>query len=877
MLRGLLSFCRNLLRKTSVEADLHEEINSTVEILTEEKMRENLPRPEARRRALLELGGPEQVKERIREARAGTMVEQWLQDIRHGFRTLGRSPGFTVVAVATLALGIGINTAVFTIVNGVLLRPMPFPQPERLFLVAYTPQNGPFDNGPCLLDRDYLEFRREDRVFEQIASFAGGSANLSGAGDPANIPAARVTPDFFTVLRVNPSIGRDFLAGEDQPGHDHVALISDSLWRNRLAADPSALGKVIKLDGDDYSIIGIMPIGFRFPSNAEVWRPLATRIDPHASMMRPVIGRLKAGVPPRAAQAELDAFTRRFPSIPGEDRTAWRARILPVKEMLVEKIRPSLLVFTVAVGFVLLIACANVGNLMLARAAGRQPEIALRIALGAGRWRLVRQLFTESLLVSFAGGTAGVLLALWGVQPLLSLAPDGTIPRTEMIRMDGWVLAFTMCMSLATGMIFGLVPAFQTAGRGLREAVNRGGRTFTGRHESLRGALVIAEIALALVLLAGAGLMLRSFLRLRAVDPGFRAENVLTATVDLPDSIYRTASQMQAFHEQALSNLSVMPGVLAAGAVNWEPLGGNLVKGDFQIEGGRQLPSGYMVDKPCVSPGYVSAMGIRLLSGRDFTERDDASAPGVVIISRSVARDLWPGEDPIGKRISMEEHPKSKDWLTIIGVVDDVKQMSLSLKSDAAMYQPYRQVARPFFLSHMTFVVHTAYDPQTIASAMRAAFRKVDKNLPVQSIVTMQGLIAETTAEPRFRTRVLGLFAVLALSLALVGIYGVMAYTVVQRRHEIGIRMALGARSGDVLGMILRRTLLLAVAGIAIGSAGALALTRVLAKFLFEVSPGDPSTFVAVALLLCSAALGAALIPARRATRIDPMLTLRYE
>jgi predicted permease len=794
-----------------------------------------------------------------------------MQDIRYAARMLRRNPGFTAVAVLALALGIGANTAMFTMVNGVLLRPMPFAEPDRLFLVSYPLQHGPFDFGPALSDGDYLEFRRHDQSFEGIASFGQNSVSLTGAGDPVLLSAATVTPDFFQVLRVNPAIGRRFLAQEDQPGRDHVVLLNDKLWRNRFGADRGIVGRSIKLDGIDHTVIGVMATRFNFPHDAEVWMPLNIHVDPHNSFMRPVIGRLKPGVSPRQAQAELETFAF---LAPGEHRRDRLAQILPLKELLVRNVRESLLIFAGAVGFILLIACANVANLLLARAAGRQQEMAVRTALGAGRWRLMRQLLTESTLVSLAGGATGLLLALWGVPALLALAPEGQIPRIELVRIDGWVLAFTFGVSALTGIVFGLAPAFQATRRELRESLSLGGRTLTGSHEGLRSALVIAEIALALVLLTGAGLMLKSFLRLRAVDPGFRPENVLTMTVELPDAVYQAPLQMQAFHQRMLARLSNLPGVLVAGAVNSSPLGGNLTRGDFQLEGGRH---GYTVDKPCVSPAYFRTMGIRLLSGRDFTERDNATAPGVVIVSQSVARRLWPGEDAIGKRVSEEDHPKPEDWLTIVGVVDDIRQTGLAKGPDPALYYPYLQVNRSFWLSRMSFAVRTASSPLRLATAMRAALREVDRDLPVERLATMQDLILADAAEPRFQTRLFGAFSLLALTLSAVGIYGVLAYSVTQRTHEIGIRMALGAERRDVVDMVLRRTLILAAAGVLLGTAGALAVTRVLARFLFEVRPTDPATFAAVAALLGCVALFAGLVPARRASRVDPAEALRYE
>ena len=800
-----------------------------------------------------------------------------IQDVRYAVRTLSRKPGFAAVAIIALGLGIGANTAVFTVLNGVLLRPLPFPSPQRLFLISFANQHGPFRTEPGLTDHDYLQFRREDRLFEHVAAFSGHSVSLTGAGDPLRVPGASVTADFFAVLRVQPAIGRIFLADEDQPGRDHVALLSDKLWRNRFGGQSWILGRRIKLDGENFAVIGVMPSGFKFPYDAEIWTPLNVHLDPHNSFMWPVVGRLRPAASPQQAQTELDTLAPRFFLPPDEKRGDWLAKILPLKELLVSDIRNSLWVFAGAVAFVLLIACVNVANLLLARAAGRAQEMALRTALGAGRWRLIRQLLVESTLLSIAGGAAGILLAVWGVPALLALAPEGKIPRLDQVHIDAWVLAFTTLVTVATGMAFGLAPALQATRRELRESLSQGARTFTSRHEGLRSTLVVSEIALALVLVTGAGLMLKGFLRLRAVNPGFRADNVLTMTVELPDAVYQTASQIQDFHRRMLDRLSGLPGVVAAGAVNWSPLGGLLTMGDFQLEGGRKLPRGFMADKLCVSPAYFQTMGIRLTSGRPFNGRDRADAPGVVIVSQSVARTVWPGEDPTGKRISEEEDPKPGDWLTIVGVVDDIRQTSLADHPHSALYFPYTQVGKAGWLGNMTFAVRTPSNPQQLAGAMRAALHAVDPDQPVVAMSTMQERIETSTAEPRFQARLLGAFSLLALVLSAVGIYGVLAYQVAQRTQEIGIRMALGAEKRNVLGMVLRRTLVLAGAGIALGIAGALAVTRVLTNFLFEVTPTDPATFAAVAALLGCVALLSGLIPARRATKVDPMVALRYE
>jgi putative ABC transport system permease protein len=618
-----------------------------------------------------------------------------------------------------------------------------------------------------------------------------------------------------------------------------------------------------------------MPPGFDFPNDTQAWLPQTIRFDPHMTLLFPALGRLRPGVTLAQARGEFDAFVRHLDE-PGREGK-WMSGILPLKELLVADIRRPLEIFAAAVVLVLLIACANVANFLLARASGRRREIAVRAALGATRTRLIRQLLTESTLVSIAGGAGGILFARWGVPALLALAPQGTIPRADMIRIDARVMAFALGVSLLTGIIFGLAPALRLTRRSFQGSLLPGSRAFSAGQERLRSTLVVAEIALALVLLAGAGLMLKSFMRLRAVDPGFRPDHVITLTVDLPDAAYPTAEKLRAFHQQMLSRLSGLPGVVAAGAVNWRPLGDALIRGDFQVEAGLPVPEDFNPDKPAVSPGYFTAMRIRLLRGRDFSAHDGATDARVAIVSRTVAKFLSGSEDAIGRRVTLQDHPAFEDWLTVVGVVDDVKQDGPGQSAHAAIYQPYFQVGRSFFLSHMTFVIRTESDPLRLAPAIRGVLRDVDRNQPAQSIATMGDVMRAATAEPGFHAWLLSLFAALALTLALGGIYGVLAYSVAQRTQEIGVRMALGAGRATVVWMVLRRTLALTALGVALGTAGALAATRVLTTFLFEIKPDDPTTFVAVAVVIAATALIASAVPARRATRVDPLLALRHE
>ncbi|MEN3339998.1 MAG: hypothetical protein V7647_3674 [Acidobacteriota bacterium] len=860
---------RSLFRRDSVDSELDEELQFHLDTLTEEHVARGLSRDDARLAARRAMHGLEQRKEECRDARRVRLIEDLIADLRYGARTLLRNRGFAAAAIGTLGLGIGATIAVFTVVDGVLLRPMPFPQPDRLFLVTHT-QPGPFMSGPALSDRDYLAFKSGDRMFEHLAAFSSRSATMRGGGDPAVVPIAGVTTEFFAALRVVPAIGHTF-----DDGHDDVVLLSDALWRGRFAADGAIVNRVISIDGVRRAIVGVMPSGFDFPNGAQAWIPQTIRSDPHMSLMVPVLGRLKTGVTAEQARAELDAFTQHVEEPAGG---TWVSGILPLKELLVADARRPLGIFSASVVFVLLITCANVASLLLARASGRQREMGVRAALGASRHRLIRQLLTESSLVSLAGGASGVVLARWAVPALLALAPEGNIPRIETVRIDARVLIFAVGLSLVTGLLVGIAPALRMTRRRFHGSLVPSSRTFYAGQERLRAMLVTTEIALAVTLLVGAGLVLKSFLRLQAVDPGFRADHVITLTVDLPDTDYPTAQKLHAFHQQTLARLSGLPEVVAAGAINWRPLDAVLIRGDFQVEGGPTVPNGFNPDKPAVSPGYFGAMGIRLLRGRDFAAGDNASSPGVAIVSRSVARFLsGSDENAIGRRVTLQDHPTPEDWLTVVGVVDDVKQWGPGQAFHAAIYQPYLQVSRPFFLSHMSFVIRTTSDPLRLAPAIRRVLREVDSNQPPQSILPMTTVLSAATAEPAFHARLLGIFACLALILAAVGIYGVVAYTVSQRTQEIGVRMALGAGPGAVVWMVLRRTLFLSAAGVALGACGALAARRILAGLLFELTPTDPATFSAVASIIFLVALAAAVVPASRAARIGPVIALRHD
>ncbi len=798
------------------------------------------------------------------------------QDIRFAVRTLWKAPTFTAVAILALALGIGANSAIFTVVNAVVLRPLPFPDAQRL-CVIYTSRPGGLSRYGSVTDAAFLEFRKQNTSLENVAAIGVGATSLTGIGEPTPVKGQAVSTGFWPALGVSAAIGRTFLPEEETEQRSGVVVLSDSLWRSHFGAERSILGKLVKLDGVSRTIIGVMPPGFAYPAGSELWTPLVITISPGTQWAYGAIGRLKPGVSMERASAEAQTILERANLASRYPTKNLTGGATSLQELVVWKIRPSLWILLGAVGFILLIACANVANLLLARGAGRRQEVAVRASLGASRARLIRQLLTESSLLAICGGALGLLVALWTVPILIRLTPPGVIPRLSEVNINSQVLAFTLLLSLGTSLLFGIAPAIQLSKARLAEFLKQGEGRVTGG-QRLRGVLVVGEIALSLILLIGAGLMIKSFVRLRSVNPGFNPENVLVMTVNLPSSEPRTTPQLVAYHQQALEKFAAMPGVNAAGAINWLPLDQALIRGDFYAEGMPRKATAFNVSKPGVTPDYFRAMGIQLLRGRVFDEHDTEAVPGVAIVAQSVARKVWGGEDPIGKRITLEDRPKPSDWLTVVGVVDDVKQKNLAEKAPIpAVYQPITQVKRPGFLMHMAYVVRTNGNPSLIAGLMRTRFREQDREQPIQLIAPMDDLINATTAEPRFYSRMLGSFSALALLLASLGIYGVMAYSVTQRTREIGIRVALGARSGDIFRSVIVRSAALVSAGVAIGLAGAFGVTRVLQNLLFEVKPTDAATFAAVSLLLILVALAASFVPARRATAVDPLVALRYE
>jgi len=858
-----------LWRRQRRDLELNEELDAHMRMAIEERVAHGEPREYAERAARREFGNLGVVKEVTREMWGGGWLERLVQDVRYGARTLRRSPAFTIVALSTLALGIGATTAVFTVVHAVLLRALPYPRSDRLMLLAYDFPNSPFITEGGISDRQWADARSRFRTFARVAAMTPGLVTLTNAGDPVRLQEASVAAGLFETLGITPALGRTFRPDDERIGGEPVVILGDALWRERFGADSTVVGRPITLDGVRHTVAGVMPPRFAYPLDARLWRPLRIQLAPNRFQMLSVVGRLRDGATRAQAIAELDAF-----AAADRGRDSVVARVTPLKDTVVGDVTRSLLVFAGAVGLVLLIACANVANLLLMRATSRRREMAVRAALGAGRPRLVRQLVTESALLWVAAGIAGVGVAAAGVRALLALAPTGRIPRHGEIGVDATALAFALGVSLATGLVFGLIPAMRATRSSVRDALASTARTMTGRDGRLRGALVVAEIALALVLLTGAALMVESFIRLRRVELGFRPAGLALLTVDLPPSTYPSSAAMQTAHQAVLDRLGRIRGVESASAVNFIPLGGAMIRGDFKVDG-KTIPPGYLVAKPSVAPGYFRTMGIGLRLGREFTAQDAASSPPVAIVSQSVARQIWPGTNPVGRRISNKDVPGPGDWLTVVGVVDDVGQTSIDTHREPAIYLPIRQLTQPFFLEHMSFVVRAVGDPARLLPAMRHALRDVDPNQPIGSIGTMESAISATVAEPLFQARLIAAFSVVALVLAAIGIYGVVAYSVAERTHEIGIRVALGAARANVVGMVLRRVLVLVVPGVTLGIAGALATTRVLSSLLFEVRPNDPITFTGVAAMLGAVAIVAGLVPARRASRVDPLVALR--
>jgi putative ABC transport system permease protein len=803
-------------------------------------------------------------------------MESLLQDLRYGIRVLRKSPGFTLIAVLALALGIGANSAIFSVVNGVLLQPLPFDDPSRLVWVFDTqPQ---LATAPASLP-DVLDWKEQNHSFEYLAAFTGGGGFLDQNDEAEVISGAMADADLFPLLRVSALFGRTFTAEENKPGANRVVILSYKLWQRRFNSDSGIVGQTITLSGRATTVIGVMPAGFDFPNHSEIWRPLEmdrTKTDRGPHFLN-AIARLKPGTALEHSQAEMSTIAGQLAAAYPEKITGHGVKIEPLRDVLLGDIRPALFVLLGAVGFVLLIACANVANLLLARSAARQREFAIRTALGASRLRIIKQLLTESVLLSLVGGVAGLLIGVWGVRLLIGLG-SGDIPRSEAIGLDRWVAAFTILLSLVTGIVFGLAPALQVSRPDLNESLKEGGRTSPGiRHNRVRNLLVVSEIALALVLLIGAGLMIRSFIRLHEVNPGFNSRNVLTMSVALLRVKYPEEQKVASIFQQLPLKLATVPGVQSAAAIKDLPLAGSDTSDYFAIEGRPDPPAN---DRPLVyyrvcTPGYFQTMGISLLAGRDFDERDTKQSPNVTLINEVFARTFFPNEDPIGKRLKLQG--QQRDPLLIVGVVGNIRHQGLELEAVPEAYAPHLQDPVGTELSRsMTIVIRTAGDAAT-ARSVRDAAMSVDSGLPIFNVRLMEGYLYQSLARRRFNLLLLEIFAGVALALAGVGVYGVISYSVSQRAHEIGVRMALGAKRSDILGLVVRQGLALTLTGVALGIASAFVLTRFVTSLLYGVSPTDLLTFVVVPLILAGVALAASVVPASRATRVEPAIALRCE
>ena len=813
-------------------------------------------------------------------------------DLKYSLRTLARSPGFTAVAVLTLGLGIGANTAIFSAVNAVLLRPLPYPDSHRLIRVwATNTKNGLAHDVASYAD--FTDWSARSHSFEQLAAYCGRSYNLAGGDRPERIRGLQASAGLLTILGIRPALGRDFLPEEQQ--RNHVVLLGDSLWRSHFNADPKVLGATVKLNDENYTVIGVLPAYPEFPPGDVRGLVVPLAPDPnrgHGFIY--VVGRLRPGVTLAGAQSEMSAIAHLLQQQYPKDDRDLGIELQPLQASYASDLRAPLLILLGAVGFVLLIACANVANLSLGRAAARQRELAIRASLGAARRRLIRQLLTESLLVGVMGGTWGLLLTFWLLAGLVTLLTHSfSIPRAESIDVDRWVLAFTLAISLVTGLIAGLAPALGASKVDLHESLKEGSRSLTGSRDRFRSALVVAEVALALVLLSGAGLMIKSFVLLTNVDSGLQPENVLTVDFSLSHPKYEQTATRASQFQQILQRVRNLPGVESAAVVTDIPLTHNEDSLGFSIEGVSDLPNQRRQARfNIVSPGYFRTLGIPLLNGRDFTELDGGGAPRVVLINQAMARRFWPGGNPIGQRIStvteepgdaQAEHESAHgtdassgaNWFAIIGVAGDVRQMGLSSEAKPEVYVSYLQ--DPYLWPFVSMVVRTASDPLKLFGGVQQAVWSVDKDQPVSNPMSMDQIRSDSIAQPRVTALLLSLFAALALLLASVGLYGVVARSVAERTHEIGVRVALGARPAAVFRQVVGRGMILALAGTAIGLGGALGATRVLTSLLYDVRPADGLTFTAVSLLLMAVTLLASYVPARHVTRIDPMAALRYE
>lgn len=865
-----------LARRQRFERDLEDEMRLHLDLRAAES-------PGGAAAARRRFGNETLVRESSREAWGWRWLDDLAKDLRYGLRTLQRSPGFTAVAVLALALGIGANTAILSVVNGVLLRPLPYADPDRLVTIL---KNGQSPDVPANL----FEWREATRSYDAMGAAESWSPNLAGVDRPEAVRSMRTTPEVLALLGVRPVLGRTFAAEEGEPGHEHVVVLGWEAWQRRFAGAADVLGRTVMLDGQSYSVVGVMPRGFRFApfwnTQAEMWAPLVLgpKVADRSTGSLRIFARLAPGATLAQARAELSAVTERLERLyPGSNRDV---QIVPLADKVIGNVRPALLVLLAAVGFVLLVACANVAHMLLARAQARRREVVLRTALGAGRLRIVRQFLAESLLLAAIGGGLGLVLGVFGTDLLVALDPVD-VPRVASVSVDGTVLGVMVAIILVAGVGFGLVPALRATSADLGSALKDGGRTGTegGRHGRLRSLLVVSQFALALPLLVGAGLMIRSFAALQSVNPGFDADGVLSMTVSVSGTGQMTEGRRSVFFPELVRRVSALPGVTAASAINHLPLAGD-VWGTSLAFADKPLPragAAKVAVYRTVLPGYFATMRIPLLAGRDVDAHDGADGQKVVIVNQRLAAETWPGEDPLGKRLAFYDgQGDGPDWMTVVGTVKDTVQQSFTGAPDPEVYVPLLQVERYLTspigaFAYVTLVVRSGGDAAALTSVIRAAVRDLEPGAAVSSVATLATVVLEATSRPRFYLVLLGAFAAMALVLAATGIYGVMSYAVSRRTQEIGVRMALGAQRGDVLRLVVGQGVGLALGGAAVGLVVSLALAHFMSGLLYGVAPTDPLTLASVSVVLAVVATVACLVPAQRATRIDPMVALRSD
>jgi putative ABC transport system permease protein len=881
---SLLTYLRELFstlfRRTDLDSDLDEELRSHIARHADDLERSGLPRPEAERRAHIAFGAVEKAKENVREQRPGFLLETLAGDIRFALRILRKNPAFTAVAILTLALGIGANTAIFSVVDAVLLRPLPYSQPEHLVTVSEC--NHPYDQATKneVAPGNFLDWRTRNDVFEQIGAVSLPGFSLTGVDQPERVLGAATSAGMLRLLGLHPALGREFEASDDKYGAAPVIMLTHALWKHRYGSDPRILGKTIHLDTKPYTVVGVLPAGLAFPQpHVQLWVPLEQTVAPHemrwyASHYLDVYARLKSGVTLAQASEEMSRIAAQIKREQPESNGGAAVLVLNLQDDVAGAIRPALLTLLVAVGFVLLIACVNVANLLLVRATSRGKELATRIALGASKARLIRQMLTESVLLSFAGGCAGLLVASWTTRLLLALRPE-SLPQFNTIETDGRVLLFTLGVSVFTGLLFGLLPAFRSSAINLSPALHATSRSATPSRsmKRLRNLFVAAEIAISLVLLAGAGLTIRSFLHLRNTDLGFRSDHIVTARISIPSDKYSKDEQVVSFYDQVLQRIRNTPGVESAAMVSFLPLTGHNFDNSFDIVGRPPHPPDnrdYALVR-FIDSQYFSVLGIPLLSGRGIGEHDRLGSSRAVVLSESMARRYWPKGRPIGEHLVVYLGEDQSPW-EVVGIVGDVRT-SIAEEPLPTMYFPYAQMPYRF----MVLTVRTHGDPQSMIENIRNTVLAIDTDQPIFQTRTLAELIDSNLVPWRFSMMLLCMFAAVALLLAAAGIYGVMSYLVAQRIHEVGVRIALGAQSSDVLRLVVGDGAKLALIGLIFGLLASVALTRLMSNLLFQVSATDPLTLSVVALVLTVVALAACYVPARRAIRIDPMIALRHE